>query len=243
MSRDNGVGFLTLNRPSAINSLNYSMVMALQAALAEWEHDEAIDAVVLSGAGQRGLCAGGDVIAFYHSARGDGSAARRFWYDEYLLNAHISRYSKPYVALMAGIVMGGGVGVAAHASVCVVTESSKVAMPEVSNGCIPDVGGTCLLARVPGLLGLHAALPERCSPVWTRSRWASRTARCSTNNCRPSLGRLWKGGRTRQSARLQKSDHRVALSRSVIGSTLAMRGGDCRRHRRSAARPRRQRGQ
>ena len=111
-----------------------------------------------TGAGERGLCAGGDVVTIYHSARADGVEARRFWYDEYLLDAQIGRYPKPYVALMDGIVMGGGVGVSAHARVRVVTETTKMAMPEVGIGFIPDVGGTYLLSRAPGLLGLHAAL-------------------------------------------------------------------------------------
>ena len=155
---DDGVGFVTLNRPKAINSLTHTMVTSMSRVLTEWEGDDAVAAVVLSGAGDRGLCAGGDVVAIYHSARADGVEARRFWYDEYLLNAHIGRYSKPYVALMDGIVMGGGVGVGAHANIRVVTERSKMAMPEVGIGFIPDVGGTYLLSRAPGLLGLHAAL-------------------------------------------------------------------------------------
>jgi enoyl-CoA hydratase len=155
---DNGIGYLTLNRPKAINSLNQPMVTGLRAVLTEWEQDSAISAVVLSGAGERGLCAGGDVVAIYHSARADGSEARRFWYDEYLMNAQIGRFPKTYVALMDGIVMGGGVGVGAHANTRVVTDTSKVAMPEVGIGFIPDVGGAYLLSRAPGLLGLHAAL-------------------------------------------------------------------------------------
>jgi enoyl-CoA hydratase len=158
VSVDNGVGQLTLNRPKAINSLNHEMVTRLAAALDEWEGDDAIHTVLLSGAGERGLCAGGDVIALYHSAKADGTAARSFWHDEYVLNAHIARYSKPYVALMDGIVMGGGVGVAAHGSVRIVTDTTKMGMPEVGIGFIPDVGGTYLLARAPGHLGLHAAL-------------------------------------------------------------------------------------
>src|SRR5690606_17551561 len=109
-----GVGLLTLNRPKAINSLNHGMVTTMAQALTAWERDDDIRAVMLDGAGERGLCAGGDIVAIYHSARGDGSEARAFWYDEYLLNAHIGRYRKPYVALMDGIVMGGGVGVSAH---------------------------------------------------------------------------------------------------------------------------------
>jgi len=155
---DGGVGFVTLNRPKAINSLNQSMVDGLRAVLTAWEQDDAINAVVLSGAGERGLCAGGDVVAIYHSARADGVEARRFWHDEYLMNGQIGRFPKKYVALMDGIVMGGGVGVGAHANTRVVTETSKVAMPEVGIGFIPDVGGAYLLSRAPGSLGLHTAL-------------------------------------------------------------------------------------
>ena len=155
---EHGVGFLTLNRPQAINSLNQTMVNAMDAALSDWADDDAVRAVVVNGAGERGLCAGGDVVAIYHSAKAGGAEARRFWFDEYRLNARIGSYPKPYVALMDGIVMGGGVGVSAHGSVRVVTESSKIAMPEVGIGFIPDVGGTYLLSRAPGLLGLHVAL-------------------------------------------------------------------------------------
>jgi enoyl-CoA hydratase len=155
---DGGVGFLTLNRPKAINSLTHSMVSEMHKTLTAWEQDDAVRAVVLSGAGERGLCAGGDIVAIYHSARGDGTEAREFWYDEYLLNGYIGRYPKPYVALMDGIVMGGGVGVSAHGSVRVVTDTTKMAMPEVGIGFIPDVGGTYLLSRAPGRLGQHAAI-------------------------------------------------------------------------------------
>jgi enoyl-CoA hydratase len=155
---DGGIGLITLNRPKAINSLNQNMVDLLSTVLIRWERDDAVRAVVLSGAGERGLCAGGDVVAVYHSARTDGVQTRRFWRDEYLLDGQVGRFAKPYVALMDGIVMGGGVGVSAHGNVRVVTDTSKVAMPEVGIGFIPDVGGTYLLARAPGALGLHAAL-------------------------------------------------------------------------------------
>ncbi|ANE79466.1 3-hydroxyisobutyryl-CoA hydrolase [Mycobacterium adipatum] len=154
----NGVGIVTLNRPKAINSLNDVMVAGLQQALTTWENDDSVRSVLLTGAGERGLCAGGDVVALRQSALGDGSFARQFWSDEYRLNAHIGRYRKPYVAVMDGIVMGGGVGVGAHGNVRVVTDKTKMGMPEVGIGFIPDVGGTYLLARTPGLLGLHAAL-------------------------------------------------------------------------------------
>lgn len=159
---DRGVGLITLNRPKAINSLNHSMVATMSRVLAEWEHDDSVTAVVVDGAGERGLCAGGDIVALYHSARADGSEkgreARAFWYDEYLLNAQIGRFGKPYVAVMDGIVMGGGVGISAHGSVRVVTDTTKMAMPEVGIGFVPDVGGTLILSHAPGLLGYHAAL-------------------------------------------------------------------------------------
>ncbi len=155
---DGSVGFVTLNRPKAINSLNQTMVEQLSTVLIRWERDDAVRTVVLSGAGDRGLCAGGDVVAVYNSARKDGVETRRFWRDEYLLDAQIGRFTKPFVSLMDGIVMGGGVGVSAHANTRVVTDTSKIAMPEVGIGFIPDVGGAYLLSRAPGALGLHAAL-------------------------------------------------------------------------------------
>lgn len=154
----NGIGRITLNRPKAINSLTHPMVTDIAQALKAWETDDAVTAVIVSGAGDRGLCAGGDVVAIYHDARAGGSESRRFWHDEYLLNAYIGRYPKPYVAIMNGITMGGGVGISAHGSVRVVTETTKMAMPEVGIGFIPDVGGTFILSRTPGLLGVHAAL-------------------------------------------------------------------------------------
>jgi enoyl-CoA hydratase len=155
---DGGVGILTLNRPKAINSLTQSMVDVMADTLTAWRHDDDVRAVLVNGAGDRGLCAGGDIVAIYHSARADGSEARKFWFDEYRLNEQIARFPKPYVALMDGIVMGGGVGLGVHGSVRVVTDKTKMAMPEVGIGFMPDVGATYLLARAPGLLGLHVAL-------------------------------------------------------------------------------------
>ncbi|MFF3485833.1 enoyl-CoA hydratase/isomerase family protein [Streptomyces sp. NPDC002701] len=150
---------ITLNRPRAINALDHTMVRRIDEALTAWEHDPAVESVVITGAGERGLCAGGDIRAVHDDARdGDGTASAAFWRDEYHLNARIARYAKPYVALMDGIVMGGGVGVSAHGSVRVVTERSKIAMPETGIGFVPDVGGTHLLALAPGELGTHLAL-------------------------------------------------------------------------------------
>ncbi|SHJ99870.1 enoyl-CoA hydratase [Nocardiopsis flavescens] len=152
------LGRLTLNRPRAINALDHAMVTALRTALTAWEHDDSVAAVLIDGAGERGLCAGGDIRAISASARARDGAAAAFWRDEYLLNAYIARYPKPYVAFMDGVVMGGGVGVSAHGSVRVVTERSAVGMPETTIGFVPDVGGTYLLSRAPGEAGTHLAL-------------------------------------------------------------------------------------
>ncbi|WP_416971038.1 enoyl-CoA hydratase/isomerase family protein [Streptomyces sp. 4F14] len=157
--KDGLVGRIVLDRPKALNALNHEMVLRIDAALDEWERDPAVAAVVISGAGERGLCAGGDIRAVHDDARdGDGRASAAFWRDEYRVNARIARYPKPYVALMDGIVMGGGVGISAHGDVRIVTERSRVAMPETGIGFVPDVGGTYLLANAPGESGTHLAL-------------------------------------------------------------------------------------
>ncbi|WP_275462545.1 enoyl-CoA hydratase/isomerase family protein [Streptomyces noursei] len=149
---------ITLNRPRAVNALTHPMVDRIDAALTACEADPAVAAVVLTGAGERGLCAGGDIRAIYEDARARGTASAAFWRAEYRLNARIARYPKPYVAVMDGIVMGGGVGLSAHGNVRLVTERSQVAMPETGIGFVPDVGGTYLLGLAPGELGTHLAL-------------------------------------------------------------------------------------
>lgn len=154
----NGLGHITLNRPKAINALNHDMVRVMAEALTEWVADDSVRAVVVRGAGERGLCAGGDIVSIYHDARDGGTGSQEFWRDEYILNAAIGRYPKPYVAIMDGIVMGGGVGISAHGNVRIVTERSSIAMPETGIGFIPDVGGTYLLSRTPGEIGTHIAL-------------------------------------------------------------------------------------
>ncbi|MEU3351828.1 enoyl-CoA hydratase/isomerase family protein [Streptomyces sp. NPDC037389] len=149
---------IVLNRPKALNALTHAMVSRIDEALTAWEHDPAVETVVITGAGERGLCAGGDIRSIHEDARSGGTASADFWRDEYRLNARIARYPKPYVAVMDGIVMGGGVGVSAHGGVRIVTERSRVAMPETGIGFVPDVGGTHLLAKAPGELGTHLAL-------------------------------------------------------------------------------------
>lgn len=151
------LGRITLNRPTAINALTGDMVTLIASALDGWASDDALATVLIDGAGERGFCAGGDVVALARS----GADADAFWRAEYRLNAAIARYPKPVVVLMDGLVLGGGVGLACHASHRVVTERSRVGLPETGIGFLPDVGATWLLARAPGELGLFAALTNR----------------------------------------------------------------------------------
>lgn len=154
-----GVGRLTLNRPRALNALNGEMVALLSDALLAWQHDSEVSVVVLDGAGERGLCAGGDIRDLFESvSAGHPEQAREFFRAEYRLNALIAGYRKPIVAIMDGVTMGGGIGLAGHASIRIVTERSQLAMPETRIGFSPDVGGTWLLARAPGELGTYLAL-------------------------------------------------------------------------------------
>jgi enoyl-CoA hydratase len=153
-----GVATVTLNRPSSLNALTREMISEISGMLARWAEDPAVQVIVITGAGERGLCAGGDVRHLFEQAVTRPAAAREFWRTEYSLVAFIAGLSVPFVALMNGIVMGGGLGVSAHGRYRVVTETSRVAMPEVAIGFTPDVGGTWLLSRAPGELGTHIAL-------------------------------------------------------------------------------------
>lgn len=152
------LGIITLNRPKAVNALTASMVHAMLGQLADWADDDTVSTVLVRGSGDRGLCAGGDIVAIYRDMLTGGSATADFWEAEYRLNAMIARYAKPYVAFMDGLVLGGGVGISAHGSVRIVTERTRTGMPETTIGFVPDVGGTLLLSRSPGETGTHAAL-------------------------------------------------------------------------------------
>ncbi len=157
-ARDGHLGRILLNRPKVINVLNDPMVSSVLAQLQDWAVDDAVFAVSIQGAGERGLCAGGDVRALRTALLAGSAGALRFWADEYRLNAAIDSYPKPFVAFMDGIVMGGGVGISAHGSLRLVTERSRVAMPETTIGFSPDVGSLFLLSRAPGEIGTHLAL-------------------------------------------------------------------------------------
>ncbi|MCL8253330.1 enoyl-CoA hydratase/isomerase family protein [Aeromicrobium fastidiosum] len=158
VERRGRLGVVTLNRPPAINALDLAMVRIAQAALDGWAADDWVSTVLVTGAGDRGLCAGGDLQGMYRSARDGTDESVEFWREEYRLDHAIATYPKPVVALMDGIVLGGGVGVSAHASHRVVTERTSVGMPETRIGFVPDVGGPWLLSRAPGELGTHLAL-------------------------------------------------------------------------------------
>jgi enoyl-CoA hydratase len=149
---------ITLNRPQALNALTIDMAATMTALMQSWATDPAVGAVLIDGAGERAFCAGGDIRALYDAAKVGDSLPARFWATEYKFNVLIARYPKPVIAVMDGLVMGGGVGLSAHAAHRVVTERSAVAMPEVGIGFFPDVGASFRLARAPGCAGAYLAL-------------------------------------------------------------------------------------
>jgi enoyl-CoA hydratase len=156
--RDGALGRIRLNRPKALNSLTLEMVRTMAAALKEFAEDDSVGAVLVDGLGERGLSAGGDIRALYNSAKARDGVAATFFDEEYAMNAFIAAFPKPYIAFMDGITMGGGVGISAHGSHRVVTERTKLAMPETGIGFLPDVGGTWLLAHLPGEVGTYIGL-------------------------------------------------------------------------------------
>jgi len=152
-------GRITLNRPRAMNALTYDMCLAIEAALDDWRDDARVALVVIDAAPGKAFCAGGDIQDMYRSARaGDFAYGQRFWADEYRMNAKIAAFPKPYVALMQGFTMGGGVGVSCHGSHRIVGETSQIAMPECGIGLVPDVGGSYLLASAPGRIGEYLGI-------------------------------------------------------------------------------------
>jgi enoyl-CoA hydratase/carnithine racemase len=161
----NRTGIITLDRPKALNSLSLAMVRDLTAALTAWRGDAAVDAVVIQSSSEKALCAGGD-IRFFHEVgnatpMGGSALLEDFFTEEYALNHLIHFYPKPYVALMEGVVMGGGMGIAQGGPECrirIVTDKTKMAMPEVNIGLFPDVGGSYFLSRAPGQLGNYLGL-------------------------------------------------------------------------------------
>src|SRR5205823_6203273 len=161
----NGAGVITLDRPKALNSLSLEMVRALTQILLAWREDAAVDAVVIRSRSEKALCAGGDIRFFHEAGRatptGGSALLEDFFTEEYALNHLIHFYPKPYIALMDGVVMGGGMGIAQGGPECglrIVTERTKMAMPEVNIGLFPDVGGSHFLSHAPGRLGFYPGL-------------------------------------------------------------------------------------
>jgi enoyl-CoA hydratase len=156
--REGAAGVIRLNRPKAINAVTLEMFRDIDKALDAFESDPDVAVILLEGAGERGLCAGGDIRALWESSKLKGDLGKILWREEYILNARIKKFPNPYVAFMDGIVMGGGVGLSAHSSHRVVTEKTRLAMPEVGLGFFPDVGGTWLLSHSPGEIGIYFGL-------------------------------------------------------------------------------------
>lgn len=152
------VGRITLNRPKALNALTHPMCLMMIEALENWRHDADVKAIVVDGAGEKGFCAGGDILKLHDSGKAGNDDAWLFWRDEYRLNTLIFHYPKPYVALIDGITMGGGVGVSVHGSHRVAGDRTMFAMPETGIGFHPDVGGAYFLPRLAGEIGTWMGL-------------------------------------------------------------------------------------
>ncbi len=158
-SRDGRIGRILLNRARALNALDLAMIRACAAILETWREDPHVDAVVIEGAGDRAFCAGGDIRALRDGQlSGDRASVDQFFTEEYALNVTIATYPKPYIALIDGICMGGGIGMSVHAPYRVATEYAGFAMPETAIGFFPDIGATFLLPRLPGELGTYLGL-------------------------------------------------------------------------------------
>jgi len=158
-SRQGRVGHLLLDRPKALNALDLGMIRSIAAALDAWRDDPGVHAVVIQGAGGRAFCAGGDIrLARQHALAGEWEQVETFFAEEYALNQHIATYPKPYVALIDGICMGGGIGVSVHGVARPTTQAGSFAMPETAIALFPDVGATYLLPRLRGYVGLYLAL-------------------------------------------------------------------------------------
>ncbi|MBD1586980.1 enoyl-CoA hydratase/isomerase family protein [Pseudomonas typographi] len=155
---DNGLGWLTLNRPGGLNTLTLEMLRQLQAALDAWAQDAEVQAVVLRGAGDKAFCAGGDVRALYHSYHHRLALHEAFFSEEYALGLALHHYRKPVLAIIDGYCLGGGMGLAQAAALRVVTQYSQLAMPATAVGFFPDVGGSYFLSHVPGELGTYLGI-------------------------------------------------------------------------------------
>ncbi|MBI5013468.1 MAG: enoyl-CoA hydratase/isomerase family protein [Methylocystis sp.] len=225
-SREGRLGRILLNRPQALNTLTLPMVRAFRRALDGFGTDPGVSAVLVTGAGDRGLCAGGDVRILYELERSQKRLFADFWREEYVLNARIASFPKPYVVIMDGVVMGGGVGISAHGKRRVVTERSRVAMPEVGIGFFPDVGATWLLPRAHEI-GAYLALSATSVAAADAIEAGLADVLIHAEDVQPLIGRLATIGAAedvdaalRRFARHPGSG-RLALHRRLLAQTTA----------------------
>ncbi|MFJ2992994.1 enoyl-CoA hydratase/isomerase family protein [Pandoraea sp. NPDC087047] len=221
----NGFGVITLNRPKALNAITHRMVRAMWRQLKAWVDDPAVRAVWIEGAGEKAFCAGGDVRALYESRLNNLDEHQAFFVDEYRLDYLIHRYPKPYIALLDGIVMGGGMGVAQGAALRIVTDRTRLAMPETGIGLFPDVGASWFLghlaptlARYLGLSGatVTAADALYCglADVWLEGDAPARL--------REMLSQFdWNGNNTTNSTETRSAGHHLAGAADVLASLRA----------------------
>lgn len=178
-SVQNGIGIIQLNRPQALNALTHDMCIPLEQDLRSWAKDAAVKAVIIKGSGEKAFCAGGDIRKLADRSADGVQYRKSFWYDEYRCNTLIGEYPKPFIALIDGIFMGGGVGLSVHGSHRIISEFAHFAMPETGIGLFPDVGGTYFPPRCPGELGVYLGLtgaPEGRGYPDCRCRDAFRSA-------------------------------------------------------------------
>lgn len=226
--RVGALGLVTLNRPAALNALNARMCVAMDAELARWQEDPAIGAVVVRGAGERAFCAGGDIRALYEAGRAGGAAATDFYRHEYRLNARIRHFPKPYIALLHGIVMGGGAGVSVHGSHRIADATALFAMPETGIGLFPDVGGSYFLPRLPGGIGLYLALTGARLKQADMSYAGIATHCVAASNWPALIERLADGmpihvaleGKTADAAPPPLAEHRAVIDRCFCAASV-----------------------
>lgn len=170
VNKQGEIGHLHLNRPQVLNALNADIIHAISQALQQWESDSSVSAVLITGEGPRAFCAGGDIRAVYQSARDNIPGALGFFKDEYTMNREIFHFKKPYIALIQGICMGGGIGVSLHGSLKIASDNAVFAMPEAGIGFFTDIGSSYLLSRLPNSFGMYLALTgARISAVLAQS--------------------------------------------------------------------------
>tara|TARA_A100001015_G_scaffold307399_1_gene403236 strand:+ start:452 stop:1504 length:1053 start_codon:yes stop_codon:yes gene_type:complete len=159
VEKQNSTIILTLNREKVLNALNLNMVRIISKNILQWKNDDNVSGVLIRGLGDKSFCAGGDIVSVYHNRRDKNSTLfYDFFREEYLLNYEISQFGKPWISLLNGIAMGGGLGLSVHGSHRIVSEKTITAMPETAIGLFPDVGGGYFLSRMQGYLGTYLAL-------------------------------------------------------------------------------------